>query len=256
MLLSGDRAAMSLPARATVLEGLRAIHEVRSARAEPARSAAHPAPDPLLGVDRAALGRPRVSGRLPLVQHPALLAGPDPRAARADRADAGRAARRRLRRSFLAAHGQPCSCFAAALLRLALVPDPAPAQDASTLRARHAALQQAARRQPVRPPDACGLDRRRRPAQGRNLRGDRAAAPRGGGGARGPCALVRHPDASGQRERLHGRRCKRWLPSSRARLAIPSTTRTASSSVSRSLPRAARLPAGRAQLGRRTGRHT
>ena len=50
---------------------------------------------PLRGVARAALGRSRVSGGVPVVQHAALLAGPHPRAARAGRAD-GRAAARGL----------------------------------------------------------------------------------------------------------------------------------------------------------------
>ena len=39
---------------------------------------------------------PRFPGRVPVVQHAALLAGPDPRAARADRADDGAAGRDRL----------------------------------------------------------------------------------------------------------------------------------------------------------------
>src|SRR6185295_991783 len=69
-----------------------AIHGVRPDRAESSRGAAHAAPAALLGVDRAALGRSGVPGGVSLVQHPALLAGPDPRAARADLAHGGRAA--------------------------------------------------------------------------------------------------------------------------------------------------------------------
>ena len=90
MLLSGDRAEMTrqLDARAHRLRGLL---RVRSARAPSRRGAAHAAPAPLLGVARAALGRSRFPGGVPVVQHPALLAGPDPGAARAGRAD-GRAA--------------------------------------------------------------------------------------------------------------------------------------------------------------------
>ena len=90
MLLSGDRAEMTRQL-ADVLARLRGLPRVRSARAPPGRGAAHAAPAPLLGVARAALGRSRVSRRVSVVQHPALLAGPHPRAARAGRAD-GRAA--------------------------------------------------------------------------------------------------------------------------------------------------------------------
>src|SRR6185436_14722737 len=67
------------------------FRRARPARTLAARAAAHAAPAELLGVDRAPLGRPGVSRRLPLVQHAALLAGPHSRTARADRAD-GRAA--------------------------------------------------------------------------------------------------------------------------------------------------------------------
>ena len=90
MLLSGDRAEMTRQL-GDVLDRLRGLLRVRSARAPPRRGAAHAAPPPLLGVARAALGRSRVSRRVPVVQHPALLAGPHPRTARAGRAD-GRAA--------------------------------------------------------------------------------------------------------------------------------------------------------------------
>ena len=90
MLLSGDRAAMSLQLGA-VLDGYEDFARVRSARAASRRGAAHAAPAPLFGVACAALGRPGVSRRVPVVQHAALLAGPHPRAARAGRAD-GRAA--------------------------------------------------------------------------------------------------------------------------------------------------------------------
>src|SRR6266480_857632 len=49
------------------------------------RRGALDAADPLLRVARAPLGRSGVSGCISLVRHAALLAGPDPRAARADR---------------------------------------------------------------------------------------------------------------------------------------------------------------------------
>ena len=76
---------------ADVLAGYEEFQRIRSARTAPGRGAAHPAPDPLFRVDRAALGRSRVSRRVSLVRHPALLAGPHSRAARADRGDGGRA---------------------------------------------------------------------------------------------------------------------------------------------------------------------
>src|SRR6266581_4720630 len=69
--------------------GLRGFPRVRSARAASPGGLANPAPHPLLGLDRAALGRPRVPRRVSLVQHPALLAGPHPRAQGAGRLDAG-----------------------------------------------------------------------------------------------------------------------------------------------------------------------
>ena len=90
MLLSGDRAEMTRQL-AAVLRGYEDFRELRPARAPPRRGAAHAAPHPLLGMARAALGRSGVPGGVPVVQHPALLAGPHPRAARAGRAD-GRAA--------------------------------------------------------------------------------------------------------------------------------------------------------------------
>src|SRR5687767_3408306 len=71
--------------------GLQGLHAFRAARAAFAGGATHAPPHPLLGMDRASLGRPRLPRRLPLVQHSALLAGPDTGAARADRPDAGRA---------------------------------------------------------------------------------------------------------------------------------------------------------------------
>ena len=58
MLLSGDRAAMTRQLRRRARR-LRGLHGLRSPRAASARGAAHAAPDPLLGVDRAALGRSR-----------------------------------------------------------------------------------------------------------------------------------------------------------------------------------------------------
>ena len=90
MLLSGERAAMARQL-ADVLDGYEDFHEFDRARTASGRGAAHAAPDPLFGLDRAALGRPRVSRRVPLVQHAALLAGPHSRIARADCRD-GRAA--------------------------------------------------------------------------------------------------------------------------------------------------------------------
>ena len=68
MLLSGDRAAMTrqLSDSARRLRGLRRL---RPPRAAPGRGAAHAAPPPLLGVDRAPLGRPGVSGRVSVVRH-------------------------------------------------------------------------------------------------------------------------------------------------------------------------------------------
>ena len=94
MLVSGDRAAMG--AQLGKILAATSTSPSSTPRARPGRGAAHAAPAALLGVDRAALGRPRVPRRVPVVQHPALLAGPDARAARADRADAGRAAGGRL----------------------------------------------------------------------------------------------------------------------------------------------------------------
>src|SRR6267154_2620089 len=73
--------------------GLRGFPRLRSARAPPARSPANAAPYPLLGLDRAALGRSRFPRRVSLVQHPALLAGPRPRAEGADRSDGRSSAR-------------------------------------------------------------------------------------------------------------------------------------------------------------------
>src|SRR5256885_2512175 len=78
-----DAAARRRPRR------LRGFPRVRPARAAPAGGLANPAPHPLLGLARAALGRPRVPGRISLVQHPALLAGSNPRAEGAGRLDAG-----------------------------------------------------------------------------------------------------------------------------------------------------------------------
>ena len=92
MLLSGERAEMTRQL-ADVLAGYEDFREFDRARTAPDRGAAHAAPDPLLGLARAALGRSGVPGGRSLVQHPALLAGPHPGAARADRAD-GRAAAR------------------------------------------------------------------------------------------------------------------------------------------------------------------
>ena len=94
MLLSGDRASMTRQL-GDVLAGYEDFAELDRARAPSRRGAAYAAPPPLLGMDRATLGRPRVSRRLSVVQHAALLAGPHPRAARADRGD-GRAAARGL----------------------------------------------------------------------------------------------------------------------------------------------------------------
>src|SRR5436190_1290690 len=74
--------------------GLRGLHAFRAARAAPARGAAHAAADALLRVARAPLGRSGLSRRISLVRHAALLAGPDPRAARADRRDGRRTAQR------------------------------------------------------------------------------------------------------------------------------------------------------------------
>ena len=83
---------------------------------------------------------PALPGRVPLVQHPALLAGPHPGAARADRADAGRAAGGRLGIvsccSRSDAHASRPSLLALPWPRAA-----APAQDAGALLARHTALQ-------------------------------------------------------------------------------------------------------------------
>ena len=90
MLLSGDREAMQTQLR-HVLDGYERVPRLRPARAASDRGAAHAAPAALRRVDRAALGGPRVSCRVPVVRRPALLAGPHPRAARAGRAD-GRAA--------------------------------------------------------------------------------------------------------------------------------------------------------------------
>ena len=90
MLLSGDRADMTRQL-GDVLTGLPQLLRLRSARAGARRGAAHAAPAALLGMAGATLGRPGVSRGVPVVRHPALLAGPHPRAARAGRAD-GRAA--------------------------------------------------------------------------------------------------------------------------------------------------------------------
>ena len=89
MLLSGDRGDMARQLRA-IAQRLRGLSRIRRPRAASGRGVAHAAAHSLLGVAGAALGRPRVSRGFPVVQHPALLAGPDPRIARAGRAD-GRA---------------------------------------------------------------------------------------------------------------------------------------------------------------------
>src|SRR5467141_1367840 len=72
---------------------LRGFPRVRSARAASPGGPANPASHPLLGLARAALGRSRVPDRVSLVQHPALLAGPHPRAEGADRTDGRSSAR-------------------------------------------------------------------------------------------------------------------------------------------------------------------
>src|SRR5712691_7060888 len=82
--------------------GLRGLHALRAARAAPARGATHAAADPLLRVARAPLGRSGVSRRISLVRDAALLAGPDPRAARADCRDGRGTAQRVTARRFRA----------------------------------------------------------------------------------------------------------------------------------------------------------
>ena len=73
---------------ATCSRGYARLPRLRSARAAPARGAAHPAPrSTTAALARAALGRSRIPRRVSLVQHPALLAGPDPGAEGADCAD-------------------------------------------------------------------------------------------------------------------------------------------------------------------------
>ena len=92
MLLGADRDEQT-ERLSDMLAGLRGLRRVRSARTSPDRGAAHAAPAALLGLDRAALGRSGVPGRVPVVQHAALLGRADPRTARAGRRDAGAAAR-------------------------------------------------------------------------------------------------------------------------------------------------------------------
>ena len=67
MLLSGDRAAMARQLR-DAARGLRGVHGLRLARAAPDRAAAHAAHDPPQRLDRAALERPGVPDRLPVVR--------------------------------------------------------------------------------------------------------------------------------------------------------------------------------------------
>ena len=92
MLLSGDRGDMTVQLGA-VLDGYGDFAEFDPRELHLVEALAHASPPPLFGVAGATVGRPCVSGRLPVVRHPALLAGPHPRAARAGRA-AGRAAAR------------------------------------------------------------------------------------------------------------------------------------------------------------------
>src|SRR6185369_9012729 len=94
-----------------------AVHGVRPKRAESPRGAAHAAAPALLGLDRAPLGRSRVPGGVSVVQHAALLAGPDPGAARADRAD-GRRAAQSVTASRLTTRRMPASDQASSSARL------------------------------------------------------------------------------------------------------------------------------------------
>ena len=72
MLLSGERRGDVRPARRRAGR-LRGLPRVRPPRAAPDRGPAHAAPDPLRGLARPALGRPRLPRRLPLVQRPSAI---------------------------------------------------------------------------------------------------------------------------------------------------------------------------------------
>ena len=91
MLLSGDRAPAHRPARRPARR-LRAVPRLRPARAGADRAAAHPAPDPLQRLARAALARSDLPDQLPLVRLERLLEGADPDAAGPVRGDGGGAA--------------------------------------------------------------------------------------------------------------------------------------------------------------------
>ena len=104
MLLSGERESMERQL-GWILARLRAVPRVRRSRAESDRSATHAAPDSLFRMDSTPLERSGVSHSLSLVQHPALLAGPHTRIARAGGIDgrvtaASGLIRRRWRDSF------------------------------------------------------------------------------------------------------------------------------------------------------------
>ena len=91
MLLSGDR-AVDDPTTFRFHGRLPGIPRLQPARTAAGRGATHPAPDPLFRLAGPALERPGLSRQLSLVQHPALLAGPDSRIARTGRADGRTAA--------------------------------------------------------------------------------------------------------------------------------------------------------------------
>ena len=95
MLLSGDRAAMS-GQLAAVLAGYEDFNAFDTRELYLVEALADPAPHPLFGLDRAALGRPGVPRGLSVVRYAALLAGQDPGIAGTSGAHGRAAARPRL----------------------------------------------------------------------------------------------------------------------------------------------------------------
>ena len=93
MLLGAGRAEQT-ERLADLLEGYEDFAEFDRRELTSDRTVANAALIALLGLDRAPLGRPRIPGRVSMVQHAALLGRSHPGVARADRSDAGRDARR------------------------------------------------------------------------------------------------------------------------------------------------------------------
>ena len=91
MLVSGDRETHGRASSGASCAGYEDFANSTTASCTWSRRCARCACIHYSRLARAALGRPGVPDRLPVVQHAALLAGPDPRAARAGRRDAGAA---------------------------------------------------------------------------------------------------------------------------------------------------------------------